>query len=1215
MEVVTLNSTNYIGLSANYSPDSLLKFNQNIYYTEQGVDLPLSQVLASANDSSTNNYSNLFLTQSTPLVSAAYIENLEYIPDDGFTTYLAVNAVDGITPTSNFLTTQEPPFSVATAAISMSGLYENLNNSYIFTVKFYNDDLCKIEHINDGIVRYLTISFDRSLYLTFDTGTDYLGDQSPQLFNYTYDRSGSYLILSKTLQDLPYYLSYDGISSLTAVPALTGVPSYPTNAIFTCIERPTDPNNTVLFDPWVSYQTNYKTNTQDINTEKSTHNINSNILLHSQYTTNSDGMIDFNALSLKNTNTPENYQSRNNPFQASKSQFLTEDDVSMREYKALFTGSNQTLGDDNITLGYESYTTDILLKGDTVTYFHVPQNLYPFTKLNINDSGLIQAGAIAGDHPVKADKIFKKLASAKNTSPFGAVTDETNGSFLCSWLSGATNITTQPVWVDRYYNPAKTTFISALTTQSLQAITYSTVFEGCVNAANMPSNTDEVFDVPSDLTFEPGAYYAYYHYGPSDVNKYIETFTPYIVEQGLPKYLYTDGSLVLTTQTPDTEYSFDGSKYAITESLSGIQESNQFTLCFDMYSQDWTKPFAHQIIGNLLNDGFGIFNENIITPTLFINSLTGLDVVNTDFTKLNTVNYPATALAFIRPRFTENYSVVFSDGYLRQYTCDDRLLRQTFSPYLSNTSSTSYTDTVAYILCPTATTNILLSADLISNTVVPVLTSIIDSNCYITTSSGSKAGYPKNPAGTVNYYKNKFYFTVGTLSRRVGNTIYYRRDNNATIAKWPSIGTSAPHITAFRANTATGTYFTDFNIDFDGNIWVINNVNNYYKFTQNNELLLSGTLTSNTPITTIIPITGNGVTTSFKTSATTLTDEAQFTVIVNNNKLRPTFDYSLSGNSIVCINPPLSGYRGTITYTEYLDTFNNVGVNFISEFSGSVYYTDVVFTRAGNALISAASGLSATPTPSYQFHTFDMMGAPLSSVLYTSPTGRPVLSNTDYLREYVQGTYPAANFNVKAIVSNVYNSTDLKTSEIIYNLSALDPGYHHFAVRFDSYHGFMTLFIDSQPVQTVQFEPRKYKFSNLIYRPFLVGSSNFNNSLPLFKYLKKNTYLAENIDIKNFYLYNAPLNDYDIIMHARKSGSMQDIHFDIPCGRRNYLEEIERYFKADLPGGKSTQYNVIIRNTGITDPKLQAVVEQRILKTLSSSAPAYSKLNTIKWVN
>jgi hypothetical protein len=197
MEVVTLNSTNYIGLSANYSPDSLLRFDQNIYYTEQGINLPLVQALAKANDSAVNNYSSLFLTQSLPLVSSVYIEDLNYIPDDGFTTYLAANSINGITNSSPCLTVQEPPLAISTAALSMSGLYGNLDNTYLFTIKFYTDNLCKVEHVNGNTTRYLTIAADQNLSFTLDTNTDYLGDSSPQLFNYLYDRAGSYYSIKK----------------------------------------------------------------------------------------------------------------------------------------------------------------------------------------------------------------------------------------------------------------------------------------------------------------------------------------------------------------------------------------------------------------------------------------------------------------------------------------------------------------------------------------------------------------------------------------------------------------------------------------------------------------------------------------------------------------------------------------------------------------------------------------------------------------------------------------------------------------------------------------------------------------------------------------------------------------------------------------------------------------------------------------------------------
>jgi len=1209
MEVISLNSANFIGLSSNYSADPFLTLNQQIYYTEQGAALPISQALTLPNDSSTNNYSNLFLTSSQPISGIVNIDNLQPIPDGGFTTYLALNSLNGIGSGSVFLSVQEPATNVSLAGATLSSVsLNNIDNTCMFTIAFYSDVLCKIEHVNAYVTRYLTVGSDSSLYFAFDTGTDNLGDRSPQLFNYTYDSMNNCIVFAKKLQDLSYALVGTS-TSLSLVQSNTGPYPYPSNAIWSCIPRPQHSNDTLIYDPWVSYNKNFATNTQDINPSRTIPNINSNLLINSQYSTLTGTSLDINVLSLKNTNTPENYQSRNNPFQAGKSQFLSEDEVEFRDYKRLFTGSNQALGDDNITVGYEAYTTDIVLPRDKVTYFHVPQIIYPFKEININDSGLIQAGAIAGDHPIKSDKVFKKLASAPNTSPFGSATDnELNGSFLCCWLSGSSDITVPPIWVDRYYNPTSTTFISALTTRSIHANSYSTVFDGFVQAAGMPTNTDEVFDVPSDLTFEPGCYYAYHHYGPSDVQNYIEIFTPYLVEQDFPNYYssITNSSLA---QPLTNEFDFsDGTKYAVTNSLSGIQDTNQFTLCFDMYNSDWSKPFGSQILGNLLNDGFGIFNNNINTPTIFVNSISGtssqLNILNTDLATIKTVPYPSTfkPVSYIRGRFGDNYAVVCSDNNVRQYSCDNKLLRQSYSPYLSTYVAHTNTDSTAYILC-SGSPFTLLSLNLVSNVITPVTNT---QNFYYA------PGTAGNNATTINYYNSGFYFTSGTISRAVNNNLYYLTNNNKSIFNWNKFNTSTTVTTAFQVSG--NNTFIDFNIDYDGNIWIINSNNSYYKYTQNNAFLLSGALTSNTQLTNTINLTGNGVTNVIGLSTTAIPNNINITI--NKSLLRPYYDYTLSGSNIVFSHPIGTGATGNITFTTIQDTFKNYKVTFISEFSNSSYYKNTLFVRTGYSTPPQTSTTPSVSTQAYQFVYVDTTyGNQLSSTIYYTNTGTPSLVNTNYLREFVQGTYPAANLSVKAITTNVYNSADVSTNEIIYNLSALDPGYHHFAIRFDAYQGFMTLFIDAQVVGNVQFTPRKYKFSNLVYKPFLIGSACFNNSLPLYKYLKKNSYLTENIKIKNFYLYDIPLNDYDIIMHARQSGEIQDMHFDISCGRRNYLEEIERYFKAALPGSKSTQYNVVVRNTGITDPTLQKQLADNISRVMVNSAPAFTKLNTVKWIN
>jgi hypothetical protein len=1214
MEVITLNSTNFIGLSAAYDLDPTIKFDHNVYYTEQGIVMPLSPVLANINDTSTNNYSNLFLTQSVPISSVAYIEDLQAIEDDGFSTYLAINARGGISDSSRFLVTQEPDISTSFATVSVSGVKSKIDNRYFFTVTFLDDYLCKVEHTVDGVTRYMTL--DRfntpNIFFSFDTGTDYLEDLSPQIFYYTYDKIGDHIVFSKNINERECFLRYDPLSplsaNLTLVDPITGnnVIPFTTDSIFSCIKRPEEPNNTKLIDPWVSYNPNFKTNTQDINKSRSFGVVRSNLLINSQYQSVTGTAMPINALSLKTTNTPENYQSRNNPFQANKSTFFSENDVEFRDYRKLFTGFNQLLGDDNISLGYEVYTTDITLPKNTVTYFHTPPDMYPFKQLNVNDSGLIEAGAIAGDHPVKSDKIFKKLADAKYTSPFGSTVDESNGSFLCSWLSGSIDPEVKPIWVDRYYNPSKITYISALTSRTVKAISYETVFDDLISRAGNIPGTDDVFDKPSDLVFEPSCYYAYHHYGEKDVLNFITSLQSVLVEKGISNYFYVNGS---KANSKNNEYTFNGDTYAITNPLSGIQQSNQFTITFSMYNSDWSKPFGYQVLGNFLNDGFGVFNTNVVTPTIFFNSSSSINITNTDFTTLKSIRYTSRPLQYIRSNFGEDYSVVFSDGYIRRYTCDDILLRESFSRDLSSAVDYTNDSSTAFVLC-TGTPGVrVVQVGLNSNTlsIVPSATT----TAYFSPCAGS---FSHNFARTVERYNDILFFTNGSVSRRVKDKIYYLQ-NGKSIIEWSNIDSSTiSTVTAFQvANTQSN--FADFNIDFDGNIWVITGTNTYHKYTQNKEFQLSGTLTSNTSSIHTVTLTGNGTQRTFTLANSGSDNPADYNVqFANGVQLRPVFDYKIVNNRLEFSSPPVSGHRCDISRLVFIDTFVNNKITFISEFANGSYINNALITRTGTLVDNTL--LTPISTQAYQLIKLNMQGEQVSNTFMSMPTSNAVsLTNTNYLREHVLDAYPVSNLNIKTALTNIYNSTDTTTSEIIFNLSGLDPGYHHFAVRFDAYQGFMSLFVDGRRIGDAQFEPRKYKFSSLLFRPYLIGSACFNNSTPLFKYLKTNTYLVKNTAIKNFYLYDTPLNDFDILMHARESAEIQDIHFDIPCGRRNYIEEIERYFKASLPGSKSTQYNIVIRNTGITDESLKKALEERIAITLSKSAPVYSKLNKIKWVN
>lgn len=1131
MDIITLDSTNFTGLTSRYIYDDKLKFNENVVFSEQDINVPLNETFKDINDTKANNFSNLFLTQKNLLTSAVYIDNLKKLGDEGFSSFIAANAAGTLTPAARFWVVEELDIANSSpASITVDGELAGIANNYFYDIELITEQLCKISHENDNVIRYLTVDYTGNLSFTKDVGLDAIGALSPQLFYYIYDRSYNYIILIKNINDIPKYVTFNFQGqALTLVNPVTGtqVP-YSVSSIFRVKSRNVAPNDTQLYDPWLSYKRDFKTNSQLVNTDRSYNNISSNLLLHNEYFNVSGSSIDLNIISLKNTNTAENKQSRSNPF-------FNEDNIEFREYQNMHTGSNQSFGDDNVALNYESYTTNIILKRDKITYFHIPQIFYPFAQLNIKDSGLVDAGAVAGDHPLKSDKIFKKKADYKYTSYFGDTKEETSGDFLCAWLSGSPNVETKPIWVDRYYNPKSIPFMAALTGSDFTAIKYISLFDCLQTQATDLLGDVDVFDKPSDLIFEKGTYYAYHHYGPKDVSNFIKSLSEDLICLNFASYKYYDESDVYAAGTNTTEFTFNGKTYATTSSLSAIQASNQFTLIFDGYSRDWSTPFGYQLIGNYDRDGFGIFNQNVVTPTLFVISPSAIKVTNLEGVSLNYLTFNANVKAVLRQQGLNDFYLLMEDNTLRRYNlayAETRRSSTSNGDKIGSVVSVDYTEEYAYVL---------LNNGGFGGKKINLIN--FKSN-EITDITSQRSKYPRVVAysvseqtgTTLTYYpdNNKMYLTPGIKAVRADNDIYFLADSK-TVMRWKDIDVSDVYQTITTAFSST-TVIEDINFDFDNNLWILYNNNSFAKFTANREFILSGAF-----------------------------DDAGYT---------------------------------------------NFKINFTANFDNGKYNKYALIVKN-----------NATDNKKLLFKQLLLDGTQVSKFTSTQSSGYSTantcanLTNDNFLRTAIMEKYSDTNLNIKAKLTNVFDSNDTVDAEILFNLSALDTGYHNFAVRFDSDGGYMHFFVDGQQQGFSEFSPRKYKFSNIIYRPFLIGTSNYAFSVPLFKYLKNTSFLVDDFIVKNFYLYDTPLYTFDILMHARKSMDIRDISFDVACGRRNYIEEIERYFKMNIPGSKSTLFNLIIRNSSITDPSLRVALEQRMLKIIQNTAPVYTKINSIKWSN
>lgn len=173
--------------------------------------------------------------------------------------------------------------------------------------------------------------------------------------------------------------------------------------------------------------------------------------------------------------------------------FANSSAVKLREYERIYTGNNQDTGYQHPVLNFISDTTLQVFPVDKTTYFHYPMTAPSGTLVQ---SDLINCGSVASNIPFRSDRIWKKMANYRNSSIWGnsQPIGKQTGVWLCSWLSGnMVELSSTPVWMDRWYNSG---YIDEATAMFIAQPTSALVV-----------------DIPSEMIFEPGCLYKYFHVG------------------------------------------------------------------------------------------------------------------------------------------------------------------------------------------------------------------------------------------------------------------------------------------------------------------------------------------------------------------------------------------------------------------------------------------------------------------------------------------------------------------------------------------------------------------------------------------------------------------------------------------------------------------------------------------------------------------------------
>ena len=648
MSSIDIQSVSAINsLKGNYLDTSVSVIQNRIGY-EQGFIFNKIKGLENPVDVTINNYTTQYLTQNIQADQLLVFDKKD-IGIRTITTPIIFDTTVTLGGESYLHFDKDEEEELATNATQFFALTtaSDFDNRIYFELEILNDTLLRIKH-NDGEGDFF-LNVDSAgtelFFLKYTSETTVLTPTKSDIFRYILDNDG-FLQLYKDISGSVSKIVIFEDNNLTLIPIVSGFDYLDGRTIFKIN------NNYTALDPfinnsWVSYK-DKSPNTHNIDRQKSVFDKPGQYLLHSNYSIQGD-TIDLNFVTLNNFRSEKNY---------TKHSIKTVDgvkgvpDTSLRTYTSLNTGNDQEKGNDNIVLTYVWYDLDIYIKNGSDTYFTAPSSIFPYEKLNINDAGFTSQGAFAGRTPSLSDKLFL-LNDTSNVKG--------NGRYLCTWLSSF-DITQEGVWVDRYYYPDIVEKEAALNSDSVYTPSFVTLIDELEFVSPQSIAAAGFYDKRSDVCIIPNKKYIYSRIGEDVVKEIINTSKP----------LVTGFNNLYNSQNIPRPYSsdtitYDGASYNRYKITKDINTTHDFTISFEMLV-DFDKEYGYQIIGNITDNGFGVINDENITPFIYVTQYNKLNVYNSDFVLVQSVVFDKKIIDVVDNKFLEPFFVICEDGYIYKLT-------------------------------------------------------------------------------------------------------------------------------------------------------------------------------------------------------------------------------------------------------------------------------------------------------------------------------------------------------------------------------------------------------------------------------------------------------------------------------------------------------------------------------------------------------------------
>lgn len=827
-----------------------------------------------------------------------------------------------------------------------------------------------------------------------------------------------------------------------------------------------------------------------------------------------------------------------------------------RNYNKIYVHTDRQEGSEKLLLGYQNNVREFTLFKDKETLFHVPS--YADT-IHINESNLIESGAVAGTFPAAADRIYKNSKGYGNVTSNGTTTNSPNGTWYCSWLYK--DEFGRVEWMDRFYNPGSLV-ISDGFCPMLEEKRYTPY--------------DPVFrDVPSTMTLEPGVQYKYFHVGektnttilnsyeglssshlklnasgwtvnstqydvsPNPVNVTIVTDAPsqVLFEPFTQTDRLTANSLRLDNSFDTTvRVDFDD-KYAL---------PNEMSLMLWTRNQNWFTAPSTQLAGNMcFGGGIGIFTESLSSYPYFALLESGyghLLGVNNDGVPFLDKSLQPTPTLTATPEFvvidTDNNFIVWnsdSTHTLAKYDNAGKLLR-----------------------------SINLKLDLDENTHQLLLgqnddvIAITDKKIY-TLNSNLNLVYEPVPWVSLSSTVASFAYNTeeGTAELRFADNVYdskYINNDHWCLFTDGHLYVKYEQETSYTQVLRFDDEATTFSIDPYNNIWILHGTNKCTIY-----------------------------------NTTTKKAEEPFEVGANVNSLDKKISFYCEYQ------------RRTLSHIWRCIIYYTIPQSENGQSLPSIHILDI------NGKIIRTQG-------AFEFFNLDQL-----TILNQNQQTFRFSTKGDFTGyEHRRVFYKISPYNNSPQIALKLSLRDRANPNYAYKLfKSLHPigdwqssSWKHLTLTIKNKQ--YDLYVDGEHI--INFSHNgQYQLSYENQPTFFIGSP-VGSYFGFNKEIKHNSCIFDGI-IQDVKIFDYQLDHFSLQHFLRSVKVTENMLWDLPTPTVQYVETIERMFKNKIPGSKATFFNIKLKGSQITDPQARKIIEQEIRSLVAEIKPTYTDFLSLQWID